>query len=134
VIEAIRSTHSRLLHRRSRDRQVEGPQLSLELGGIEPFGLGEKQVATQQLQLLLGVAVGQTQRIALGGQRGQLGRIDDIAAEAIVPPVRYRSKMIPYGAGFLLSRRTQPLSKQTCLALQSPTLAWSLTQNLGSAC
>jgi hypothetical protein len=35
-------------------------------------------------------------------------RIDDIAAEAIVPPVRYRSKTIPYGAGSCVVLRIEP--------------------------
>jgi hypothetical protein len=35
-------------------------------------------------------------------------RIDDIIAEAIVPPVRYRSKTIPYGTGSCVLLRIEP--------------------------
>jgi hypothetical protein len=35
-------------------------------------------------------------------------RIDDIAAEAIVPPVRYRSRTIPYGTGSCVVLRVEP--------------------------
>jgi hypothetical protein len=97
--ESLVLEFKRELGERKKETAKDISAMANTAGGWIVYGIEEKE--NQQ-----GIKTAESVKPLTDANTAQ--RIDDVAAEAIVPPVRYRSREIPYGAGSCVVLRVEP--------------------------